>query len=144
VRGSLIWLGCADPVESTDTLAEEDPDAVRRATVFEALAATLDIEERGYTVAEMIKQTDQAERLERDDERREALAKQLLHGLAEVAWLDKQLNGNKLGNWLRHNRNRRSGGRKLVMLSGGHRIRWKLEDAVGDPDAADRDEADAR
>jgi putative DNA primase/helicase len=68
VRGSLIWLGCADPVESTDTLAFEDPENEKQAVVFEALASTLDIEERGYTVEEIVKcALEQAEQATNDD-----------------------------------------------------------------------------
>jgi putative DNA primase/helicase len=118
VRGSLIWLGCTDPVKSTETLAAEDPDAAKRIVVFEALLSALLADERPYTVAAIIKAAEHDERLS------EALA-------VVASGKDKPLDRYRLGNWFRHNRNRRveresGGGLKLVMVP-GRMHEWKLE-----------------
>jgi hypothetical protein len=99
VRGSLIWLGCADPVDTVATLSVADPVREDRVAVYRAIAA-LPGAHTGLKTSELIGAA--AERPE------------LREVLAAVAGEDRDgINSRRLGRWLRRSTNVAAGGYKL-------------------------------
>jgi hypothetical protein len=113
VRGTLMWLGYADPVQSTATLAEEDPDTERRVEVFNALAQFTNMTTDAYTTAALAKLAERNERLY-----------EALKPVAEDDEIRGRIDGNRLGQWFRWNRDRIVGRLKLVKTGN----KWLLKD----------------
>jgi putative DNA primase/helicase len=122
VRGSLMWLGMADPVETMADLSAIDPVREIRAAVFSGLA-TLQNNGRGYTAAELVEKANEMHLLElKYSELREALL------LPEVAGVPgNSISTRRLGKWLKKSKDQICDGRKLTMdASDQRRVRWNL------------------
>jgi putative DNA primase/helicase len=117
VRDSLIWLGQADPAESTNELVEEDPYRETRRQVFAALAG-LDNIEHGYSAERLSKLA------QTDPDLYDALAK-----VAKHEQFDK-IDGNRLGQWFRHNRGKRVGNLKLEKIKDTNPVKWTFNDGA--------------
>jgi putative DNA primase/helicase len=117
VRGSLIWLGCADPVETVAELSASDPVRDQRAEVFRAIAATMPEEARGHRVTEILKAANE----------RAALHDTLMLVAKGDGGDNGGVDGKRLGKWLAASENVIAGGLKLVRNAGDRsRIRWQL------------------
>lgn len=118
VRGSLIWLGQADPVATVANARAEDPARQKFAAVVEAWAGGPD----ASSTADLVKlatKTDQLGDLEHPE---------WAAALRAVA-LDRRagLSADALGNWLRDHKGRRHGAWKLVREGSPTRPRWRRE-----------------
>jgi putative DNA primase/helicase len=99
VRGALIWLGQADPVDTIARLAVADPTRERRGEVFAAIAAAFP--NGDFSVRELVQAS----------EGRETLRAALV-GVA--GGKDGGIGNERVGWWLRRNAGRIAGGRKLL------------------------------
>ena len=122
VRGALLWLGCADPVETMDAIRQADP----RLSDLEALVAQwwCEFGRNQTTVAEVIKKaTAQAHcgGFERPD---------LREALLNVAGAGGKIDGRRLGNWLARNAGRIIGGLRFEQCGErSHYAIWRLSGA---------------
>jgi hypothetical protein len=123
VRGSLIWLGRADPVQTIEQLSAADPVRETRAAVFRVLR-TLPENERGYTAAELADMAEQMTGLNLTyPELREALR------ASEVAaQRGGEISAIRLGRCLKKTKDQIADGYKLVMdASNKKRVHWILK-----------------
>jgi hypothetical protein len=112
VRGSLMWLGHADPCDTVADLAVADPVKSERAEVFRAIAAAM--VDPNYTVAEIIAAA-----------RTSIEAGNALRMVATGR--DGEINPRRLGKWLAASQNTIAGGHKLMSAgSVQNRVRWRL------------------
>jgi putative DNA primase/helicase len=111
VRGSLIWLGRADPAATITNLVVNDPVRERRDAVFAALAKTECAAD--FTVPKIIAQAKE------DD----ALQAALLAAVRPKKDDPAAVSPDSLGWWLRRNAGRISGHYKLLRNENG---RWSL------------------
>jgi putative DNA primase/helicase len=97
IRGALLWLGCADPVESIDSVRRADPRLADLAAVAEQWHAVIGAER--LTVGEVIR---------RATERRQGIGgtevefsyPELREALLTVAGAGGAINSRRLGKWL--------------------------------------------
>jgi putative DNA primase/helicase len=90
VRSALVWLGCADPVDSIRTIRSEDPRRNELVAVVEAWAATCPNEP--LTAAQLVQ--------------RAAASPELTEALLTVAGRHGSIDARALGYWLRSQRDR--------------------------------------
>jgi putative DNA primase/helicase len=114
VRGSLLWLGRADPVETVAELSVADPVRQVRAEVFCAVATAMPKQAAGHLVAEIIHTANDkpalgaALRLVAEDD-------------------DGRISPKRLGKWLAASENKIAGGYKLRRNDADKsRVRWQL------------------
>jgi hypothetical protein len=132
VRGSLLWVGCSDPVETMQSVRDNDPVAVARADVFAAWAEELG---RGkawaYQTADLIAVAESTQPGPHDGAtvivhpklHRALLTVAAGHGLRAT-----KIDNRNLGNWLRYQKGRISEGIKLMVdYSDKKRPKWYLE-----------------
>jgi putative DNA primase/helicase len=119
VRSALVWLGCADPVASIETIRAEDPKRAELAAVVEAWAAVCPSEP--LTAAQLIEKA--------------ATSPALHDALAAVASRRGEIEARALGYWLRAQRGRVVGGWRIEYGPHGKGGRpWRLVPAHGGPD----------
>jgi hypothetical protein len=94
IRDPLIWLGCADPCVTLETIREQDPTLGIRKQIARQWRDVLGNEPK--TARQVI---DEASR--RNDYDNELTHPDFFEALSEVAKDGKTLNPNKLGYWLR-------------------------------------------
>lgn len=104
VRGSLMWLGQADPVDTVSQLASVDPAREQRGTVFAAIASVAGGWPNGFTVNELARKSETELAL------RTAL-ETVARGKTDAT---AAISNERLGWWLRRNDNRIAGGFKLT------------------------------
>jgi putative DNA primase/helicase len=108
VRSALVWLGCADPIESMDTVRADDPQL---SALRQVLAAWLScFGSDAMTCATVV----QALYSNPNSELRTALA--AVASLRGGGGIDAV----KLGRWLRNSRDRIADGMKFVAAGHGH------------------------
>jgi putative DNA primase/helicase len=119
VRGSLMWLERADPVETIAELAVADPASERRGEAFTAIAAAFPNDDFG--VRDLVVASGKNEPL-----------RAVLEGVARGKG-DAPISNESLGWWLRRNANRIAGGLKLVPgeRSESQKGRWRMMAARG-------------
>jgi putative DNA primase/helicase len=103
IRGSLIWLGRADPLDTVFDLANADPVRENRLAVFSALRHYMlkNKYPSGYTTAEIINEARQDPKLQLP--------------LLKIASDDgERLNPSKLGRWLTRSENQLANDLKLT------------------------------
>ncbi|RWO55391.1 hypothetical protein [Mesorhizobium sp.] len=118
VRSALVWLGCADPVDSILMARDNDPTLQQRTAFFAAWPAT----DQGYTVAELIRLADAT-----DGDYGKTEAGIALHeALFAIAPGSKgAVDPTALGKWLGANKERIVGRRKLTRATAhGGVYRW--------------------
>ena len=118
VRGALLWLGCADPVETMDAIRQADP----RLSGLETLVAQwwCEFGSEQTTVAEVIKKATAHDDggFERPD---------LREALLNVARAGGKIDGRRLGNWLARNAGRIVGGLRFEQCGErSHYAIWRL------------------
>jgi putative DNA primase/helicase len=122
VRSALVWLDCADPVETMAQAREDDPVRLRRAEVFDAVAAELT---GTYTVGELVALAEETDN-QTNTRPRPALYAALL-AVAEKRGQPGRIDNDRLGRWLSRNLNTIAAGFKLTVdRSDKHRPRWRL------------------
>jgi putative DNA primase/helicase len=123
VRGSLIWLGRADPVDTIDELVNVDPTREQRGAIFGAIANYF----RGapFTVNELIRRTSS------DDIFRETL-RSVAQGKGEGNAI---ISPERLAKWLKRHVNRIAVGYKLLRVTeeGARVNRWLLQPVQARP-----------
>jgi len=120
VRGSLLWLGCADPCETIEDLAVADPVKNERAEVFQTLAPVLGDRAAGHTVSEIIASAKEAIGVGNDG------AMDVLMTIAEDRDSGK-ISPKRLGKWLSASQNAIAGGYKLQRNdTDKSRTRWRF------------------
>jgi len=109
VRSALVWLGCADPIITTQSAHQNDPNRQQAGALFEAWARVygLDTEKRASEVAGTT-----------DPDLREALL--------DVADDRGQVNTQKLGSWLRDHADFIVDGSRLERRGTPNRPRWRI------------------
>jgi putative DNA primase/helicase len=115
VRGSLMWLGCADPVATVLDLGKADPVRESRAAVFTAIAEHMSADNYpdGYTTAELVAEA--------------AAIPQLRVPLLAVAkGRNDEISPERLGHWLRRATDQIADGYKLTRDDTTARIRWRV------------------
>lgn len=130
VRSALVWLGCADPVDSTADIVADDPQRQKRVEVFEAIA-TAGLLERPVMTKDIIKAAYGS-----------ALRNTLLQYFSQ--WNGDDIDPARFGNWLHQNADQIADGYKLrIDRSDKKRPRWLLtdtephEERPADPDEED-------
>jgi putative DNA primase/helicase len=119
VREPLVWAGAADPVATIARARGDDPSIQNRATVLTACYAACG--DAPFTVASLIGMA---------EARAQNAAPELKEALLLVALSGGKLDGNRLGQWLRYNRDCRVAGLTLTRRgelgsSGG--ASWRVE-----------------
>jgi putative DNA primase/helicase len=129
VRSPLVWLGCADPVESIATARRADPVRQERGHVFEAWRDELGTG-IAWTVPEIIEKA--SARSELDGAYvRPSLAAQMSAIAQKQGVRDYLLEPRRLGKWLAKQENTVAGGLKLTVDRADlRRVRYRL-DGVG-------------
>jgi putative DNA primase/helicase len=119
IREPLVWLACADPVATMDSLRQIDPKAIERQTIFEIWKSEIGVgRERAYLTAELVSAT----------ESRPALREALLT-IATQRFGDK-IDPKALGKWLGKHENTLAAKCKLLVdRTNAARPRWYLEAA---------------
>ena len=117
MRSALVWLGCADPLDTVRDVCDDDPERAATAAVLEAWPTEL----THYSVAELI----------------DAARATDIQGSVWPAWLDaitpiaRDKRGNLdavvLGNWLRDHKTAVVGKLKLVRVGSKTRPSWAVE-----------------
>lgn len=98
MRGALVWLDQADPVETVAAQFEQDPDLLKTTQVVFAWAKEIGLN-TGITVGELIKRaTGTAPAYIRKDDMNDALI--------AVAGDKGIISADRLGNWLRTHKDR--------------------------------------
>jgi hypothetical protein len=98
VRGALIWLGCADPVETMGEIREADPVVASVRMVMSAWRETFRREQ--VTVSQIIKAATEQARSNSFDGRFEFINEDLREALLVVAGRGGVINSRALGHWL--------------------------------------------
>ncbi|MGC8960204.1 MAG: bifunctional DNA primase/polymerase [Chloroflexia bacterium] len=112
VRSALVWLGCADPVETMEAIREDDPERAELRAVVEAWAEAIGTGEP-VTVADLIARAESK--------------MQLNEALMAVAGVRGGIDARRLGYWLRRQRGRMIGAWCIEAVGTTHGIaRWKL------------------
>ena len=129
VRGALIWLGYADPVESMEAAREDDPDLAELRGMVQAWRSTFGTEAmtcRGAIDAALKCHSDEGL------SSMEHLHPELYDVLLRVAGNRGEPDSTRLGTWLGKFKGKISAGLRFVRLDGtiGGVARWKLE-AIG-------------
>jgi putative DNA primase/helicase len=121
VRSALVWLGCADPVTSMQTARDTDPKLGALHSVAQAWRAHFGSEPR--TAAEVCELFARGFDPTGPDG---AALTNLRTALAEVAGIRGVIDSNRLGYWLRKNKNRIAGRLKFTPDGLGHGggVRW--------------------
>ena len=120
VRGALIWLGQADPVDTIARLAVADPARERRSEVFAVIAAAFP--NGDFSVRDLVKASEG-----------KAALHEALVGIGGKG--GEGVSNETLGWWLRRNANRMAGGYKLIRgerVEGG-KARWAMAPAMRTP-----------
>jgi putative DNA primase/helicase len=98
IRGALIWLGCADTVETMKEIREADPVVASIRMVMSAWRETIAREQ--VTVSQVIKAAIEQTRSDSFDGRFEFVNEDLREALLIVAGRGGIINSRALGNWL--------------------------------------------
>lgn len=98
VRGALLWLGCADPVQTMEKARNADPRRAAIAAVIAQWRSAIGAE--SVTVSEVIERATTRTR-PADREPAEYAHPDFREVLLAVAGDGGAINGRKLGNWLR-------------------------------------------
>jgi putative DNA primase/helicase len=104
VRGALIWLECADPVDTMKTIREADPVVANIKMVMSAWRETFAREP--LTVSQVIKAATEQTRSDSFDGRFEFSNEALREALLTVAGRGGAINSRALGHWLSANKSR--------------------------------------
>jgi putative DNA primase/helicase len=130
VRSALVWLGCADPVETLKILQDDDPEHQLRTTIFHGIHEAFG--SRAVTVKQMISTAyETLSRSSEDDfwslsEKEEPCHPELHDGLMEVAGRNGTIVPDILGKWLRSNKGRIAGGLRLNNISTSGTAKWTV------------------
>jgi putative DNA primase/helicase len=125
IRSALVWLGCADPVDTMEAARGADPVREDRVAVFTAWHDELIIDDQ-YLAAELAELA--AARHDSD----QSFVRPALYGALRAVAAPRRSNGGqidarRLGIWLKKNENTIANGHKLVADRGDtQRPRWKL------------------
>jgi putative DNA primase/helicase len=123
VRGALLWLGRADPVDTVATARLDDPQLQERAAVFAAWASEL-TQSVGYLTSELIEAAldNNFSGAPSRPQLREALI-----AVAQGRGAEQAISPKRLGKWLSRNKNVIALGYKLgVDNRNAARPRWHL------------------
>ncbi len=127
VRSSLVWLRRSDPAATISTARAEDPQRQKRAAVFAAWAAELDLAPAMLQTSELIKAAEETEHF--GGSRRPRLHAALFD-IAKSRH-DRGLDPTRLGQWLKRSENRITAGYKLTADRADlARPRWCLSKAT--------------
>jgi putative DNA primase/helicase len=128
VRGSLIWLGCADPVETISKIREADPVMAQIRTVMSAWRETIGRE--NTTVSRVIKTAVEQRRAETLDGRLEFVNEDLREALLSVAGRGGVITNLALGKWLSAHKDRIVGGVRFAQFGEREGVAvWGIRDA---------------
>jgi putative DNA primase/helicase len=122
VRSALVWLGCADPCDTMERARDDDPELGKVVAFFEAWSEELGTDGE-YKVSDLVQAV--TEYGEDNPLLREAVM--------AIAGHRGAIDANKLGNWLKQNRDKMIGRLRLVQnkkLSQG-KPRWRLWNSAG-------------
>src|SRR5262249_43104392 len=100
VRNALVWMECADPANTIATARAEDPQRQRRAGVFSAWAAELNLAPARFLTSELI---GRAEETEHGERKRPVLHAALLD--VATARHGSVIDPTRLGQWLKRSEN---------------------------------------
>ena len=136
VREPLVWLGCADPVKSMETLREDDPATIRLGTIINAwhvafgLGAKTLAEAASYATTAPIPHAVDADADERHAyHAHRASQEQLFAALREAFAAPRDgIDTNKWGYWMRKFKGRVAGGMRFEKADSlSHQaVQWKL------------------
>jgi len=119
IRSALIWLGCADPVESMNHLRKADPRLVEIGAVAAHWGEVIGPEK--VTVADVI-----AKATERESG--EFVHADFREALLEVAGMKGAINARALGNWLAKNAGRIVDNQRFGQCGSRNKVAlWKLD-----------------
>jgi putative DNA primase/helicase len=108
VRGALLWLGCADPVDTMEEIREADPALAQLQAVMSAWREAFPLE--NVRAADLIKKA--SEQRESYDSR-DFVNVDLREALLAVAGRGGAMTGLALGKWLSANKGRIAGGMRI-------------------------------
>jgi putative DNA primase/helicase len=111
VRSALVWLGCADPVDTMETARDDDPETAALAQIVETWRATIGTD--ALTVGEIVSRTAGAMPGLPDESA-------LRDALVQVAGDKGHIGSLKLGHWLKRYQGRVINGMKIVSRRDGH------------------------
>jgi putative DNA primase/helicase len=127
VRSALVWLGCADPVESMEAAREDDPELgeLREVIGLWETAAALG---EGVTAKALAKKAEQ-QHPSKCGEPMDFACPELRDVLLRVAGERGAISTRRLGQWLQKREGRIVGGRRIKRQrnAGGGLTRWALE-----------------
>jgi putative DNA primase/helicase len=124
VRGALLWVGCADPIDSMETVRTSDPNLGRRATVMAQWKAIIGSDR--VTVADVIKRATERCPPAHGGEP-EFVHDDLREALLVVAGHNGAINSGALGKWLSGNAGRVLSDRRFEQAGLRHGVvLWQL------------------
>jgi hypothetical protein len=127
VRGALLWVGCADPIDSMEAVRESDPSRARLATVMTQWQAIVGPDR--VTAAEIIKRATER-RTSGYNIESEFLHEDFREALLGVAGRSGAINSRSLGKWLSANMDRVVGGLRFRQAGSRQGLAlWELSDA---------------
>lgn len=128
IRGALVWLGCADPADTRQTILDNDPRKDELVTVMDLWAEALG--DRRVEVGEITQLQDQL---------------RLVTALQDAACRGREWSSKSVGWWLRRHKDRVVDGRCFRnAATSEHRQQWWLEAQNDDYKQAPFPDNDAR
>lgn len=121
VRSALVWLGCADPVDTVRAAQESDPADLQRSALFQALYEIFKNGDKPttveFTTAEIIEKAKERSALNADPYSGPELENpELAEAIDAVAGWRGEINRRRLGKWLAANTRRFAIGAKLKLI----------------------------
>ncbi|MBR0848800.1 hypothetical protein JQ543_13690 [Bradyrhizobium diazoefficiens] len=125
VRSALVWLGCDDPVASTEVVRAEDPDLIKMRTLFKVWASVIGVDFK-VSFATLVART----RVVADN--RQLKHPELARAVRHLAPPNDggSLNRDAVGKWLRDHKNRTVNGRTLRSKPGDPAMWWVEQTGV--------------
>jgi putative DNA primase/helicase len=128
IRGALIWLGCADPVETMSEIREADPVIGNLRMVMSAWRENIRREQ--VTVSQVIKAATEQTRVDSYDGNIAFVNEDLREALLTVAGRGGVINSRALGNWLAAHQGRIVDGAHFAQFGTRQGVAvWALTDA---------------
>jgi putative DNA primase/helicase len=127
IRSALVWLGCADPVETMRAIQKDDPEHQTRQLVFAILFETF--RERPVTVKEMITIAQETYNTAYEDDADHSTTRKLRNpeladALSTIGGRSRDISPDILGKWLRSNKERITDGLQLLSISHSKGAKW--------------------
>lgn len=127
IRSALVWLGCADPLDTMRIIQADDPEYQTRQLIYTILHETFG--ERPVTVKEMITLAQETYNAGLDDDSghtttRKLRNPELADALSSICGRSRDASPEVVGKWFRGNKGRITDGLQLLSISHSKGAKW--------------------